>query len=1246
MNKIIFAILSLSFFSLRAVTREVAPQPIVAEFVTQEMTVFHHLATILESATQLALEHDNADDLHQNVASRRIILTNAMTSFLNFDVKTLDEELINPDPEHFVSEVVGLFEESYVKGLTLEISSIESSRPDDEMVSELLRMRMMGYYFAVLKQNNFDDSNLNVDWRFQEIQMKMQGLMTAKMAELVKTFQQMMFMELSERAKKFSASFKVHHQQVVVILKSFKSYAIEVLIDQLRTFYFDLATNPQLVVPAKAKDTFQRTIDMWMVAYKLCERDCETRHFATLVPNFLEDMVLTRIEQNEAIVRYPLVKTFYAKFLAFLLQQNFQNNTPSEDEDNLMDLNQRYAMFIYRLFFSRQSRKMNKKLSNFLKDVYGTHALNFMFPEPELEQQDAELFALRKDYNQRYIIDLILHLDFPELDDEDVQDADKERTQEISFSDEDVLTLVQSAPMWFAFDLDRLNTEELILNWFVDYNDPAAFEDYQVMYETLAEFRNNYKGVSPGEDLDAWLDNKVADVEELEQSDPKRQRVLSKFWLMKAINMINVLSGNEYDETFSFGFPPDVNEDIIMYFRRIVTRSEFAYLKKAMLQIYAYYKPEQKVYSTDLENDKFLYEVFEDTVECEKLPEILGTEVTTINVTFRDDEEDNVMDIKKKKTLDNGSSSNSSEQSSPIRVEESSNSSDVKSRKSDLPVVNPTAFDRIKRSTKTSESSHDEVIEVVDSNKTSHKTPVVVSQKTSPRVEVSSENTSVHSQDREAVSPKDREDMSEQTPSRKSKIKSTRTSEVIEHSIETSENSSSKSQELPQVDNKTPKTSKKSVKEESSYNWSQDSSQVIHTKSSNTSEIKHEKSFKTPQSSEKKTSHKSNAVVVNEPSHKTSPVVVEESSHNTTPIVVESSSNNSSQANKSYKTATSHPERVSTKSSTKNIVQEKSRKSQVVIDESSNSSTVDIEEVSPTIKPKTSPSTSNKIREPSHHSTVKSHETSEIKVEVSSNSSSQVNQRSHVSPQIDAKTLKDSEASSPANRSQSPKKSAKSGQLDQERNKSQVKDTESHSTPKSGVIETSENSSTKSSPKVIVDEESETSQRKPSKSHKTIADIQGEIESQVNESSSNSSIDSSEKSSNRQGELDRGNKSHTTVQESSSNSSKSSESSHSKSTRTGEVHPLTPNDKSEVSKESHSAVVHRDEDQQRRNLVYEVSGRLTPDQRRTFEFSDDLWASVKDLKIKTDEYGNEVEYVYVQVVRKDSDCYEELLKYT
>lgn len=1244
MNKIIFAILSLSFLLPGTRARTAASQPIVTQFLTQEMTVFEHLATILESATQMALEHDNAEDLHSNGASRRIVLTSAMTEFLNFDVKTLDESLVDADPEHFVAKVVALFNQSCVSGLTVDVASIAASRPDDEAVSAQLRVIMIGYYFAVLKEHNFDDSTLNVDWRFQEIQKKMQELMTAKMGDLVRTFQQMMFNELSERAKKFSASFKVHHQQVVVILKSFKSYAMEVLIDQLRTFYFDLAENPNLVQPAMAKDVFQRTVDMWMIAFKLCERDCETRHFASLIPNFLEEMVLMRIEMNTSIVAHPLTKTFYAKFLALLLQQNFQNNTPEDDEGNLMELNERYAMFVYRLFFSRQNRKMNKKLSNFLHDVYSFHGLNFMFPRPELEQEDPAAFAQRKESNQRYIIDLILHLDFPELEAEDVQDADKERTQPISFAEEDTLTLVQSAPNWFAFDLDKLNTEELILSWFVDYNDPAAFEDYQVMYETLAAFRNGYKGENAGEDLDEWLDKLVQGVEDKDETDAGRKDVLGKFWLMKSINMINVLSGAEYDEVFTNGFPPETNQDIVLFFRRILTRPEFAFLKKAMLQIFAYYTPEKKVYSTDLEDDKFLYEVFDMSIECEKLPEILGTEVTTINVTFRD--EDDVMDVHKKK-LDLGSQSSSQDSSTPIQVNESSESSQDKSSKVVIP-VNPTAFDR-ERKSHASESSNVEILPLV-SHKSSAKSPeksavtetkknspVLVSRQSSPRVEVSSENSSTSVRSREHDSPRDHEDLSQEHPSRKSKIQSNKTSEVVleESSESTSKTSprstASHSQALPIADKKSPPKSRKSDLEQSSAS----SSQVIEVKSSSKSKDREETSFHTPASQSRKVSERSSNKVVEVSSHNSSPVIENKPSQNSSQVVIDESSENTTPHTKSYKTAIdqSHRSRAKTGSqkSTPRTSSKASPRSKVVVEESSSSS-IDVEETSELTKSKPSPTSSNKILEPAVKSRETSSKTSEIKVEVSSNSSSAVHTNSHKSPQIEAKTLKDSE-SSPSERTPA-KKSTQSGQLDQLRNRSQSKDHDS---------ELTHSEHTKSHSTVVVEDESEQSLKKPAKSHKTIADIQREVESQIMESSSNSSETPSHQSSTRQDELNRGQKSTQTFQESSSNSS---DKSLSKSNKTGKEHPLIPVEThSETSEMTQPVVVHKDEDAERRNLVYEVTGRLTPEQRRAFEFSGDIWASVKDMKIQTDEYGNQVEYVYVQIVRKDSDCYQELLKY-
>ena len=84
---------------------------------------------------------------------------------------------------------------------------------------------------------------------------------------------------------------------------------------------------------------------------------------------------------------------------------------------------------------------------------------------------------------------------------------------------------------------------------------------------------------------------------------------------------------------------------------------------------------------------------------------------------------------------------------------------------------------------------------------------------------------------------------------------------------------------------------------------------------------------------------------------------------------------------------------------------------------------------------------------------------------------------------------------------------------------------------------------------------------------------------------------------------------------------------------------------STVSEHHEEDVLPIDTDAKRKNLVYEVSGRLTPQQRKTFEFADDVIASVKDMVVQVDEYGVETEYVYVQIVRKDSDCYQELLNF-
>ena len=1176
MNKFIFTLLSLTFMLFSLTARDVAPQPIVTQFLTEELTVYEHLSTILESAMQLAMEHGDNDDLHNNVATREIILTQAMTGFLDFDVKNLNEELMDSNVDNFVNRVINLFKTTSVDGMTVDVQSIESSRPDVEEVSGQLRQMMIGYYFAIMKEHNFDENNLKVDWKFNEIQQKMQTAITAKLNELASQFQQMMFNEMVTRAKNFTASFKVHHQQVVFILKSFKNYAMKILIEQIRTFYFNLTQNTNAVQPSQAKDVFQRTIDMWMIAYKLCERDCETQHFATFIPNFLEDFMFTRIEHNKAIVSSPLVKTFFAKFMSFLFQKNFQNNTPEEDDEQLMDLNERYAMFIYRLFFSKGNRKMNKKLSNFMNDLYTVEGLNFLYPKEDL-QSNPEEFNKRKEMNQQYIIDLILHLDFPDVDNEEVQDAEKERTQPISFTEEDVLTLVQAAPVWFAFDLDKLNTEEIILNWFVDYNNPAAFEDYQVMYITLGEFRRNYTGEEPGEDLDVFLQTFLVDsVDELDRNDPKRVHNLSKYWLMKSINMINILSGTEYDETFSNAFGEEVNEDIILYFRRIIQREEFSFLKKAMLQIYAYYKEDGKVYTTDMDNDKFLYDVFDMSIECEKLPEILGTEVTTINVTFKDDE--HVMDIKKK--LDNGSSS--SEHTSPMIVEEtssntqsdisehtSSNKQDVmdreRNRSHESSDVNISPLISKKSSEHTKESSMKSNIVIV---------PVITktSEKSSPKIDNDSEQTSkvvveeqssnsnsqvIEEQSSNSNSQVDIEEISENRKSSKSKI-SRKTSEVV---VEVSSNNSSVVNNSPI--NKSPKKDQTNPIKDSSYSSSQ---------------VSEEQSVKDQVKSNK----------------------TEEKSVHTPQEIVETSSNSSRKEVQSNQSSTKNISR-----SNKTTKIEESSNSSVIETSSNNSSPVVV--VSEHSTPRDSKTNKTQVIEQS------SNTSSQVDIEETSNNSQLVHKKSKISSQKTSHSNDDNSQVIPTNNSTKTPSNKTSEVTEKEvisvnsSNKSDVQDIVKNKTPKSDVesehsvivVNESENSSVK----VSVNSSPDNKSFKTPKSHISKDSIRDEIEEQVINTSSKSSPDNS------------------------------SESSHV---------IILPN----VSPKS-SEIVHEKSEpiDTKKNLVYEVTGRLTPEQKRTFEFADDVYASIKDLKLQVDEEGNEVEYVYVQIVRKDSDCYEELLKY-
>lgn len=62
------------------------------------------------------------------------------------------------------------------------------------------------------------------------------------------------------------------------------------------------------------------------------------------------------------------------------------------------------------------------------------------------------------------------------------------------------------------------------------------------------------------------------------------------------------------------------------------------------------------------------------------------------------------------------------------------------------------------------------------------------------------------------------------------------------------------------------------------------------------------------------------------------------------------------------------------------------------------------------------------------------------------------------------------------------------------------------------------------------------------------------------------------------------------------------------------------------------------------NLVNVVVGELTPKQLDIMRFSPDVVGVIQEKKIEIDENGDEVEYVYVSIIRSDSPCYEDAIQ--
>jgi hypothetical protein len=63
------------------------------------------------------------------------------------------------------------------------------------------------------------------------------------------------------------------------------------------------------------------------------------------------------------------------------------------------------------------------------------------------------------------------------------------------------------------------------------------------------------------------------------------------------------------------------------------------------------------------------------------------------------------------------------------------------------------------------------------------------------------------------------------------------------------------------------------------------------------------------------------------------------------------------------------------------------------------------------------------------------------------------------------------------------------------------------------------------------------------------------------------------------------------------------------------------------------------------NLVNVVVGSLTEKQMDIMKISPDVIGVIQDKKIEIDENGDEVEYVYVSIIRSDSPCYDDAIRH-
>ena len=1112
-------------------------QPLVTTFLAQDSEILEHLSSILESAMSMTLTHQDITSLSNDKASKEILMSQAMTSFLNFDPAKLDEQYITADSEVYMQSVVQLFSSTCVETFSTELLDQEDEL--DLGDAELqLRSIMAGYWFAHLKNAQFDSKTMKVDWKFDQIQQKLQATLSLKMNEIMQKVQ----MKLSARYTKFLGLFQTNYTHLIVIFKSFRSIAKTMLLDQLRTYYFNLAQNPETQDKQTAQRDFKRTVDIFMIIKTLCAQDWTPEKNKTLIPNFLEEQIQIRIDYNQNIVGSPVVNTIFSKFLGFLLQLHFQENFDPESNSIDVDLSAKFSMFIYRFFLSKSTRYMNKNLSQFLQVLYQKNHLNFLYPKNELQSTDPDLFKSQVIQNRRYLFDLILYLDFPELEDSEALDMEKERTQPISFTYPDVELLVKLADTIFSQDLDQLNSEHLIINWFTELQPEKNFDDFLLTYQELIKFRITYEGEEPAQDFDKYIDETYAmPLDSINKDDQEYETLASLYLFMKVTNMFNNLSGQEYNLIFENRIDTKIQQDLILFFRRIIHREEFNYLHKIMLLIFNYYKG--KTFSTDVEDDKFLTNTYFMEIECVKLPEIMKSKVEIMTITLQDEEQS-------PKKRDDGLRSNSSS-IEMVSMSSSGKSSPVKSNQT----IDESPVHRSNHSGTNNIVVVNNPSQETRSNHSNHSNPII------PKVIV--------------IPPKDKSSPNKSSPSKSSPNKSGNTTgDELDRN-----RSGQQSQTSPSVQSLT----------------SQNESSSKNNKSSPKIEDIRRSVKSTPK---QKPSNETSSLIISEITSSKSNLKDIESSPVTSPEV-RSSNRNTITQNSPLVSQKSSPSQNSTN---KHNSTSKINESQEIIDVDMDSpSHHNTSRKTPAIQSKSNPSNKSGISLPIV-TPVKSNVTQDME-EQSSNSTHSVR-----SPTIKNST---------PNQSPSNKESIKN---------------QSHSS----IVESlSIDSTPQNLPKKIETPHSSVDNKSIQSGTQNKS-----IHNQTNEdSSSNSSNNSSSNSSSKN------TSSHSSSQDSSSKKNESPQTS--PRNKPDLEHNSSQSSQKEIESVNSQSQINEivDVTPKKKNLVYEVAGKLTKKQMGTFEYSDDIFGDVKNMRVEVDEFGNEVEYVYVQIVRKDSDCYDELLKY-